>query len=180
MKAILGIAAAVASCVVTAGCGTASAPDSSKQAPAASSSATVSAQPSASSAPVAPDTAAAAKSAAETYFGLYAAGQYGAVYPMIAPAPRSSIREGVWVGLHARCWRLTTATLSYKVTHPILDGPIAVVTVGYAGAAAALGSEQITFKYAGGHWYYQPSDLSVYRHHDLAQAIAAAKADGVC
>jgi len=54
------------------------------------------------------------------------------------------------------------------------------VTVGYSGAAASFGSEQITFTYTGGKWYYQPSDLSVYAHHNLAQALAAAKAAGVC
>jgi hypothetical protein len=180
MKASTGIATVVAAGVIVAGCGTASTPDTSNAAPSASSSVTASAQPSASSTPTAPDSAAAAKSAAETYFGLYAAGQYGAVYPMIAPAARRYIRESVWVGLHNRCRPSATATLSYKVTHPILAGTVAVVTVGYAGTAAALGSEQITFKYVGGNWYYQPSDLGVYRHHDLAQAVTAAKAGGIC
>jgi hypothetical protein len=69
---------------------------------------------------------------------------------------RRAIRESVWVGLHNQCRPSSTAGLSYRVTHLVLAGNLAVVTVGYAGAASALGSEQITFKYAGGKWYFQP------------------------
>jgi hypothetical protein len=127
-----------------------------------------------------PESRAAAKAAAVTYFDLYAAGQYAAVYPMIAPTDRKLIRQTVWVAVHRACRPSTAAGLTYKVTHPILAGSIAVLTVGFSGAAAALGSEQITFSYASGSWYYQPSDMSVYRDHDVAQAIAAAKADDLC
>jgi hypothetical protein len=70
--------------------------------------------------------------------------------------------------------------LTYAVKDPVLAGTTAVVTVGYAGAPAALGSEQITFTHVGGEWYYQPSDMSVHQGHDLAQAVAAAKAAAVC
>ena len=179
MKHVTGIAAAAAlTGTVLAGCGTGSTLTAGATPP-ASPSATSPAKPAETSAPVEPQTTAAAKAAAETYFGLYAAGQYAAVYPLIAPAARRDIRERVWVGIHNRC-RPTTATLAYKVTRPILAGTTAVVTVGYAGAAAAIGSEQITFTYINGKWYYLPSDLSIYRHHNLAQAVAAAKADNVC
>jgi hypothetical protein len=85
---------------------------------------------------------------------------------MIAPAARRDISESVWTGLHNRC-RPTTATLTYAATHPILA--CTAVTVSYAGAASSLGSEQITFVYTAGRWYYQPSDLSIYKGHDLAR-----------
>ncbi len=178
--ALLVTASAVA---LLGGCGTASPPgniNAAATSPAATTpAATTPAAPAAIIVPAVPFTAAAVKAAAETYFSLYAAGQYADVYPMIAPAARHAIREKAWTGLHDKC-RPTTANLTYKVTHPILAGKTAVVTVGYAGGASALGSEQITFKYVDDRWYYQPSDLSIYRHHDLAQALAAAKAAGVC
>lgn len=177
MKAV-AVSATVAAVAAVAGCGTTATTPAGSTAAAASQTVAPSQSP-AATASAEPVTAAAAKSAAETYFGLYAAGQYAAVYPMISPAARRIIRESVWTGLHERC-RPTTATLTYKVAHPILAGTIAVVTVGYAGGAASLGSEQITFTYVDGKWYYQPSDLSVYARHNVAQAVAAAKAAGVC
>lgn len=137
-----------------------------------------SAQPVAAAGPAEPVTASAADSAARAYFALYGAGEYAAVYPMIAPADRIKIRESVWIGLHNACKK--TTGLTYAVKHPVLTGDIAVVSVGFAGAASSLGTEQITFVYTGGKWYYQPSDLRVYAHHDLAQAVAAAKAEGLC
>jgi hypothetical protein len=102
------------------------------------------------------------------------------VYPLIAPVAREDISESVWTGLHDQCRPSSTAGLTYAVKDPVLAGTTAVVSVGYAGAAASLGSEQITFTYTAGKWYYQPSDLSVYQGHDLAQAVAAAKAAGIC
>jgi hypothetical protein len=122
----------------------------------------------------------AAASTAAAYFGFYGAGQYAAVYPMIAPAARRSISETVWIRLHEECRSSATAGLSYRVTDPILAGRTAVVTVGYAGAAASLGSEQVTFVYTSGKWYYEPADLSIYKDHDLRQALAAAKGAGLC
>ena len=117
--------------------------------------------------------------AATTYFALYGAGQYGAVYPLITSADRAVIAEGVWTGLHQEC-KSPAAGLSYKVTHPVLSGQTAVMTVGFAGAASAIGSEQVTFAYEGGGWYYEVPNLQVYRGHTLAQAVAAQKAAGSC
>lgn len=127
-----------------------------------------------------PRTASAARSAAMNYFDLYSAGQYAAVYPMIDPADRAHIRRVVWTGVHRACRNQSTANLTYAVTHPVLAGSTAVLTVGFAGVASSLGSEQVTFLYADGKWYYRPSDMGVYRHHVLTQAIAEAKAEGFC
>ncbi len=126
-----------------------------------------------------PETAAAALSAANSFFALYGAGQYAAVYPMIAPTDRAVIRESVWTGVHRKC-ESAAAGLSYKVSHPVLSGATAVVTVGLTGVASAIGSEQATFTYSGGRWYYVPPDMQVYRGHDLTQAVAAAKTEGYC
>jgi hypothetical protein len=123
------------------------------------------------------ETAAAALAAADGYFALYGAGQYAAVYPLIAPADRAVIPASVWTGLHKAC---PVSGLTYQVKTPVLSGATAVMAVGYSGAAGSLGSEQVTFTYAGGQWYYVPSDLTIYRGHTLAQAVAAAKADNLC
>ncbi len=124
-----------------------------------------------------PATAAGAMAAAQYYFSLYGAGQYAAVYPLIAPADRAVIAESSWTGVHQAC---PASGLTYQVKTPVLSGTTAVMAVGYSGAASAIGSEQVTFTYSGGRWYYVPSDTSVYRGHDLAQAVAAAKAAGLC
>jgi hypothetical protein len=147
-------------------------------APAATSSAAPS--PTATTAAAVPETAAAAKSAASAYFALYGAGQYAAVYPMIDPADRAQIQQSVWVAVHQTCRNQSSAGLTYAVSHPVAAGSDVVFSVGFAGAAAALGSEQVTFEYVGGQWYYVPSDEHVYAGHTAAQGIAAAKADGLC
>jgi hypothetical protein len=171
MRSLAG-AAAADTVALLAGCGTTATPSSGSPA------ATTSPQPSATAAPAEPVTA-AARSAAESYFALYGAGQYAAVYPMISPTDKAFIATGLWTGLHAAC-PSKAAGLSYTVSRPVLAGDVAVFSVGLAGAASALGSEQVTFTYSGSKWYYSPSDLHVYKHHDLAQAIAAAKAGGLC
>jgi hypothetical protein len=172
VKALAGLGAA-STLALLAGCGATTTPSSGSPA------ATTSPQPPATAVPSEPVTAAAARSAAESYFALYGAGQYAAVYPMISPADQAFITPGIWTGLHAAC-PSKAAGLSYTVSRPVLAGDVAVFSVGLAGAASALGSEQVTFTYSGSKWYYSPSDLHVYKHHDLAQAITAAKADGLC
>jgi hypothetical protein len=36
------------------------------------------------------------------------------------------------------------------------------------------------FVYVAGKWYYRPADMDVYSGHNVAQAVATARADGVC
>lgn len=178
MRATTSLAVAVVTAAVITGCGTASTPGAISPATSAPPTATITPAPSPS--PAAPETKAAAKAAAITYFDLYSAGQYAAIYPMIDPADRSHIKETVWVGVHEQCKNTASSGLTYAVSHPILAGSTAVLTVGLAGVGAALGSEQVSFVYSGGQWYYQPSDMSVYRHHGLTAAVAAAKSAGFC
>ena len=82
---------------------------------------------------------------------------------MIDPAGRAQIQQSVWTGLHEECRNSASAGLTYKVASPVLAGQTAVMSVGFAGAASSLGSEQVTFVYSGSGWFYQPSDMSVYR-----------------
>jgi hypothetical protein len=123
-------------------------------------------------------TGAAAGQAAVTYFDLYAAGQYGAAYSLLSPHARKVISAHVWAGVHAEC-KPAAANLAYKVTHPILAGSTAVVTVSLAGTLSKLASAEETFTYSGGRWWYSPSDLSDY-HATTAASVAALKAAGLC
>jgi len=123
-------------------------------------------------------TGAAARSAATSYFDLYAAGQYAAAYELLSPAAQKVIKERVWVRVHQEC--RGTPGLAYKVTRPVLAGSIAVVNVSLAGAASSLGSEEQSFAYRGGRWLYVPSDLSLYRHRTVPEILAGLKAQGVC
>lgn len=124
-----------------------------------------------------PATAAGAVAAARQYFALYRAGEYAALYPMIAPADRAVLAETVWTGLQRTCAQ--AKGLRYSVSHPVLSGATASMSVAFAGASAN-GTEQVTFTYSGGRWYYAPPDMQVYRGHDVAQAVVAAKAAGQC
>jgi hypothetical protein len=174
LKSLFASIAACAAAVVVAACGGTSTP------PASSSTGHTTTPPAAApSSPAAqPQTAAAALTAAKNYFALYGAQQFAAVYPMIDPADRAQINESVWVAVHQQCG--PTSNLSYAVTNPVLAGTTAVVTVSLAGAASSIASEQISFVYVGGQWYYQPSDTSDYAGNTTAQAVAALTAAGNC
>jgi hypothetical protein len=138
----------------------------------------VPAQASSSAAPAEPETAAGAKSAAVTYFDLYAARQYAAGYRLLTHAARTAVPKRTWVKVHDDC--ISSAGLAYKVSRPQLAGTTAVVNVSLAGAASKIGSEEQSFTYQGGRWLFAPSDLPTYRHHTVAQAVAALKAQGLC
>jgi hypothetical protein len=148
-------------------------------APADPAAATSAASPSTPTVSVSPQTPAGAKAAAVTYFSFYGASQYAATYPLLARASHAIVSERTWVAVHEGCKR-ESAGLSYKVTHPLVSGTTAVVTVSLAGAAASISSEQASFTYAGGRWGYDIPDPSVYRHHTARQALAALNAEGEC
>jgi hypothetical protein len=174
---LVKIASAFVALLALAACGSAGAPSAS---PNSAASTPAASPPSAVPSPQAsPMTAAAAQAAATAYFDFYAAGQYAGVYQLLSPAPRQVVSRAEWMAVHHAC-RSTTAGLAYKVSRPELAGTTAVVNVSLAGAAAAIGSEEETFTYSGGRWLYAPSDLSVYQHHTAAQAVEAAKAQGLC
>jgi hypothetical protein len=170
-------AAAVVAALALAGCGAASAPSSPQPAATAPAATTQAA------APVTPDTAAAARSAAENMFALYAAGQFAAVYPMLSAQTRAAATEHKWVTVHQRC-ASSTSGLSYKVGRPVMAGQTAVMSVSLAGAAAAIGSEEVSFVYQSGGWFWAPSasEMSSAGHYrgSVARIVARLKAADLC
>jgi hypothetical protein len=172
-------AAAVAAALVLAGCGGASGSQSSTpgtQAPSATAAATPAAAPT-------PDTAAEAQTAAENLFALYAAGQYTAVYPMLSAQTRATVPEHKWVAVHEDCLS-AAAGLSYKVGKPVMAGQTAVMSVSLAGAASAVGSEEESFVYQDGGWFWAPSaaNMSASGNYKgtVARIVASLKAAGFC
>jgi hypothetical protein len=155
-----------------AGCGTHAASTSS---PASSPAA---AAPAAAMPAAQPETAAGAKAAAQSYFALYAAGQYAAVYPMIDAQARAAIPEATWVTVHRDC-KSTASGMSYAVGAPTLAGATAVMSVSISGALSKLGSEEETFLYQGGKWVWDETVLTSWKGTP-AQILAAFKAAGKC
>ena len=149
---------------------------SSSSGPAATSAASsLAASPSASAAQ--PQTAAAAKSVARQYLGLYAAGQYTTSWALLAPSAQKAVPEAVWMGVHQAS---PSPGLAYSVKDVTLADSTAVVTVTLAGAASGLASASEAFTYSGGRWGFAPNDLSLYEHGSVKAYIAPAKAAGDC
>jgi hypothetical protein len=130
-------------------------------------------------APAEPATAAGVQQAANTYFGFYAAGQYATAYTLLSPSARAAISETTWTGAHQACIS-RSPQLAYAVTQPVVSGTTAVVRVAVQGALSKLGSEEASFTYSGGRWWYSPPDMSAYQGHTTTQAVAALKAAGTC
>jgi hypothetical protein len=128
-------------------------------------------------------TAAAARLAAQDLFALYAAGQYTAVYPLLDSQTRAEVPERKWVAVHEDC-RSPAPGLSYKVGKPVMAGQIAVVSVSLAGVASSLGSEEESFVYQDGGWFWSPtaSDISAADSYKgtVTQIVATLKAAGRC
>ena len=135
--------------------------------------------PTAAAAPAEPGTAAGVRSAAVAYFGFYAAGQYAITYGLMSPGARAAIPEATWIGAHEACVN-HSSQLAYSVTQPVLSGSTAVVNVAIAGALSKLGSEEASFTYSAGRWWYSPPNVATYQGHSTAQAVAALKASGQC
>jgi hypothetical protein len=126
-----------------------------------------------------PDTPAGAQAAARNFFALYAASQYAAAYPTLDSAFRAAVPEAKWLAVHQRCTS-STSGLSYEVGAPVMAGTAAaVMKVSLSGAAAAIGSEEITFDYESGGWAWVPGDTATYQG-TVAQVVARMKAAGSC
>jgi hypothetical protein len=176
MRGLARGALMTASVITAAACssGTPAAPSGSTTV-----TATVPASPAATASAAQPETAAAARSVAEQYFGLYSAGQFAASYGLLAPSVRRAVSEATWVAVHQGC-PAQAAGLAYKVSKATITGNTAIVTVSLAGAAASLGSESQALIYSAGQWGLVPSDLRLYKHGSVRADIAAAKAAGYC
>jgi hypothetical protein len=176
----IGIPVLLAAGALAAGCG------SHPASPVASTPATTAAAPAtASSAALAatPVTAAAARSAAQALFALYAAGQYRAVYPLLDAPTRAEVPEHKWVTVHEDCTSPASG-LSYKVGRPVMAGQTAVMSVSLSGVASSLGSEEESFVYQDGGWFWSPTsmDMSAAGSYKgtVAQIVARLKAAGRC
>lgn len=129
--------------------------------------------------PAQPETAAAARSVAEQYSGLYSASQFTTAYGLLAPSVQRAVSETTWVAVHQGC-PAQSAGLAYNVGQATLTGNTAIVAVSLAGVAASLGSESEALAYSAGRWGLVPNDLSLYEHGSVKADIAAAKAAGYC
>jgi len=181
------MAGAVVAAVVIAACGFFAGRLTARNAPASTGSTATSAgrTPAAGgSTAAAPDTAAGARAAAEHFFALYAAEQYSAAYPLLDSATRAMVPEHKWVRVHEAC-KSSASGLSYAVGRPVLAGKTtAVMSVSLSGVASKLGSEEQSFAYQDGGWYWAPSasDLSSAGNYkgSVAQIVARLKAAGEC
>jgi hypothetical protein len=180
MKRSLATIPLVAAALTLTACGAAASPD-----PAGSLAGTPAppASPAASQPAAVPDTPAAARAAAESLFALYAAEQYSDVYPGLDARTRALAPERKWVRVHQAC-DSSTSGLSYKVGKPVMAGQSAVMSVSLAGAAAAIGSEEVTFVYQDGRWFWAPSssDMSAAGNYKgtVRQIVARLKTAGEC
>jgi hypothetical protein len=141
-------------------------------------------QPTASPHPAAtstaqPVTASAADASALAFFQLYTAGQWNTTWQLLTPRAQRIIPKNVWSAVHKECSGATLRT-RYLVTHPVVSGHKAFVRVALGGGAARLEHGPQKFCYIHGLWRFSPTDLAVYRDHSAAQAVAKAKALGLC
>jgi hypothetical protein len=140
--------------------------------PAPTITATASSVPSAS-----PQVKAAARAAAEQFYGLYTASQYTASWNLLAPATRRAVSRETWVGVHQAC-PSAGAGKSRVIKSVTVFGAAAIVSEAIAGASPDV--TQDVFNYANGHWTYSPQDPSIYRRGSITADVAAAKAAGFC
>ena len=102
---------------------------------------------------------------------------------MLDAQTRALVPERKWVRVHQAC-DSSTSGLSYKVGKPVMAGQSAVMSVSLAGVASAIGSEEVTFAYQDGGWFWAPSssDISAAGSYKgtVRQIVARLKAAGEC
>jgi hypothetical protein len=105
-------------------------------------------------------------------FALYSAGQYAVVYPLIDAHARAAVPEHKWVAVHEKC-PPQAAGLAYKVGRPVMAGQTAVMAVSLAGVASSLGSEEESFVYQDGGWFWAPSESDIAAYKGTVAHIVA-------
>jgi hypothetical protein len=74
--------------------------------------------------------------------------------------------------------------LSYKVGKPVMAGQTAVMSVSLSGVASSLGSEEESFVYQDGGWFWSPTatDISAGGSYKgtVAEIVTRLKAAGRC
>lgn len=134
--------------------------------------ATASSVPSAS-----PQMKTSARTAAERFYGLYAASQYAAFWDLLAPATKRQVSREAWIGVHEAC-SAGGAGKSRVIKSVTVFGNAAIVAEEVTGALPAVAED--VFTYADGRWRYSPQNPSIYHHGSVTADIAAAKAAGLC
>lgn len=122
-------------------------------------------------------TRAAARAAAEQFYGLYATSHYAALWNLLAPATKRQVSMQAWVAVHEAC-STADAGKSRVIKAVTVFGDAAIVTEAVAPGAA--GTVEDVFNYVDHSWRYSPQALDVYLHHSVTADIAAAKAARLC
>ena len=128
-----------------------------------------------------PDTAAGVRAAAQQFYALYTAGQWGAAWADLAPAAQSAVPVATWTAVHDGC-PSPSAGMARVIKSVTLAGTTAVVTETIAGSLGSIGAASDAWTYSGGRWGFSPSasSMSIYTHGSVNADIAAAKAAGEC
>ena len=136
---------------------------------------------SASTAAAEPDTAAGVRAAAQQFYALYSAGQWGAAWAYLAPAAQSAVSVATWTAVHNGCPGPTVG-LARVIKSVTFAGTTAVVSETVAGSLGNLATVSDAWTYSGGRWGFSlpASSMSFYKHGSVSADIAAAKAAGEC
>jgi hypothetical protein len=161
--------AGLVGCSITPGDSSASLGDSSAS-PAQITHAATQA-PSAPAGPREPRTRSGARAAAMHFYGLYQAGQFAAAWNLLEPTAQRHVPQKLWVQVHEACAPTGARAKAMAIKAVTIFGNAAIITQRTA---------RDIFSYAGGHWAYSPSDLSIYGHGSATADVAAAKAAGLC
>jgi hypothetical protein len=127
-------------------------------------------------APVSPRLRTGAAAAAAQAFGLYASGQFAALWSLLSPATKRHVTENAWVSVHRACQSGAAEPGTVKAV--TVFGNAAIVTEAVAGTPPH--TIEVVFNDVNGRWSYSPEDPSVYGHRSVAADIAAAKSAGLC
>ena len=155
--------AGVAAVVVIAGGGAAYAligHGSSAGSPAASS-----ASAAVASAAAEPETVAGVRSAAQQFYALYSADQWGAAWVYLAPAAQSAVPVATWTAVYTGC-PSPSAGLARVIKSVTLAETTAVVAETVAGSLGNIATVSDAWTYSGGRWGFSPSasSMSIYTH----------------
>jgi hypothetical protein len=127
--------------------------------------------------PATPQQKAAARTAAEQFYRLYADDGYAALWSLLAPATRREVPRRAWMGVHEAC-SSAGAGRARVIKAVTVFGNAAIVAETVAGARS--GAAEDVFNYAAGRWRYSPQDPGIYQRGSVAADVAAAKAAGLC
>jgi hypothetical protein len=115
---------------------------------------------------------AAVRAAADTYYALYAAGEYAQTWPLLTATVRHEIPESTWIAVHDSCPGKDSKA-GYRIGQITMGHNVAAVTVTIAAKVTIA-----AFSYSASRWYYLPSGVTDYEHGSVSADVAALKAAG--